>query len=165
MMLFKDALTILKKSKEFKEWKKKNLDAYLSYGFFVVEKHSDNWKIGFYHKKEDKITSFNIGKKIIVKPEEEVFKKDKTMVKKIDLEKVNLDLDEAIKNAIEFQKKEFSNENPQKIIAILQNIEIGQVWNITFITQNLNTLNIKIDSYNGRVLDKKLTNLMEFKKK
>ena len=164
MQAFKEALGILEKSKEFKDWKKKNPDTYLSNGFIVVENADDNWRIGYYHEKSNKITSFNIGKKIIVEPEEEVFKKEKTKVEALDLEKIKLDLAEAVALANNLQKEEFSTEIPTKIIAIIQNLKIGQIWNITFITQSFNSLNFKIKSENGKIVEKKLTSLLEFGK-
>ena len=164
MQQFKEAVGILKKSNEFKEWKKKNPDTYLSYGFFVLEQTNSGWKIGYYHKKDDKITSFNIGKKVNIEPESEIFKKPETKVEKLDEKKVKLDLADAITIANSLQKEEYAGEDPQKIIAILQTLKMGQVWNITFVTKSFNTLNFKIKSENGRVLDKKLTSLFEFRK-
>lgn len=165
MLLFKEALDILERSKEFKEWRKGNPKAYLSYGFLVIEEQNDNWKIGYYHKGEDKITSFDVGKgKIAIEPESEVFKRKETKVEGLDLKKIKYDLADAVTIANNLQKEEFATENPQKIIAILQKLDVGQVWNITFLTQNFNTLNFKIKSETGRVLEKKMSNLMEFRK-
>ena len=89
MKQFKDALKSLESSKEFKDWKKKNPDAYLTHGFFVLEEADDNWRIGFYHKKDDKITSFIVGNKVTIEPEEEIFKKDKKVVQPLDSEKTS----------------------------------------------------------------------------
>ena len=165
MQSFKEALKILEESKEFKEWKKKNPEAYLSYGFFMVEENDANWKIGYYHKKADKVTSFNIGKnKIMIEPETEVFKKEETKIEAIELNKIKLDLAEAVAIANQLQKEEYASENPQKIICILQKLKKHQVWNITFLTQNFNTLNFKIKSDSGRVIEKKLANVIEFRK-
>ncbi|MBW2965623.1 hypothetical protein KY342_00800 [Candidatus Woesearchaeota archaeon] len=165
MILFKEALKILEESNEFKKWKKKNPSTYLSHGFLIIESTDYNWKIGYYDKKKDKLTSFDVGKKITIEPEEDVFKKEKSKdVKKLDLDKVKLDLSEAVAISKQLQEEEYSTENPTKIIAILQKIDAGQVWNITYLTQNFNTLNFKIKTETGRVLEKKLTGLMEFKK-
>ncbi len=164
MQLFKEALGVLEKSKEFKDWKKKNPNAYLSHGFTVIEQDGDEWKIGYYQEKNNKITSFNIGEKITVEPEEEVFKKDKTKVGALDLKKIRLDLSKAVETAVNLQKEEFSTESPTKIIAIVQNLKVGQVWNITFITQSFNSLNFKIKSDSGKILEKKLSPLFELGK-
>ena len=164
MQEFKEALKILEKSKEFKEWKKKNPEAYLSYAFFVVEDVDSGWKIGYYHKKHDKVTSFNVRDKITIEPEQEVLQKEKKAVEKIDLGKVKHDLSDAVTIAINTQKEEYATEDPKKIIAILQTLNKKQVWNITFLTQTYNTLNFKIKSENGRVVEKKLSSLFQFDK-
>jgi hypothetical protein len=164
MILFKDALKILEKSSEFKDWKKKNKNTYLSYGFYVIENSDVNWKIGYYDSKKDKLTSFDVGSQIKIEPDEEVFKKKEKKVKKIDIDEVKLDLGDAVSISQQLQEEEFVTEKPTKIIAILQKIEEHQVWNITYLTQNFNTLNFKIKTETGRVLEKKLTPLMEFRK-
>lgn len=162
MKTFKEALDLLKNSKEYKNWQKDNADCYLSYAFYVVDKDDTNWKIGFYHKNEDKITSFDIGEeKIKIEPQEEIFKKEEKSVEELNLDDVKLDLAEAVALANNLQKEEYSTENPIKIIAILQNLGNMQVWNLTFLTQNFNTLNFKIKSDTGRVLEKKLVSLMQ----
>ncbi len=161
--MFKDALGVLESSKEFREWRKKNKDAYLSHGFFVIENKEDDWKIGYYHKKDDRITSFAVGKKITIEPEEEVFKEENKKINALDLKSIKLDLGDAVAIANAMQKEEYATESPVKIIAIVQNLDIGQVWNITFITQSFNVLNFKIKSDNGRIVEKKLSSLFEFR--
>lgn len=162
MKSFKEALEDLHKSQEFKGWKKNNQDCYLSYGFYVVEQNDTNWKIGYYNKESDKITSFDVGKKITIDPEEEIFKKEDKSIAALNLDEVKLDLADAVALANSIQKEEFSTENPIKIIAILQSLEDRQVWNLTFLTQNFNTLNFKIKADTGNVIDKKLVSLMQF---
>jgi hypothetical protein len=165
MILFKDALKILEKSSEFKNWKKKNPNTYLSYGFYVIESTDVNWKIGYYDRKKDKLTSFDVGSKIKIEPDEEVFKKEKEKkVEKLNLNEVKLDLSDAVSITQQLQEEEFATEKPTKIIAILQKIDMGQIWNITYLTLNFNTLNFKIKTETGRVLEKKLNPLMEFRK-
>jgi len=165
MRQFKEALKSLESSKEFKSWRKSNKNDYLSYGFYVLEDDDCNWKIGYYNKKNDKITTFNVGDCVNIEPSEDIFKKEETNVEPLDSKKVKLDLAEAVTIANELQQEEYESENPTKIIAILQNTEGGNIWNITFLTKNFNTLNFKIKSDTGRVIDKQITNLMEFRQK
>jgi len=162
MKAFKDALGELKKSSTFKAWMKKNSKCYLSYGFFVIDNEDTHWKIGYYDKSKDRVTSFDVGKSIKIEPDEEIFKKDKKAVRKLHPKNIKLDLADAVALANSIQKEEFANENPIKIIAVLQNIEKNEVWNLTFLTQNFNTLNFKIKADTGRVIDKKLVSLMQF---
>jgi len=164
MKLFKEALEELKISKEFKEWKKENPDVFLSYGFLMLGKQDDNWKIGYYHKKDNKITSFVVGDKIEIEPESEVFKRESTKVNEIDLKKLKFDVDKAVGIAKKLQEEKYANEKPQKIIIILQKLKIGQIWNITYLTYNMDTLNFKIETETGKVLEHKLSSLFEYKK-
>jgi len=164
MKQFKDALGVLEKSKEFKDWKEKNPESYLSYAFFVVEDVDSDWKIGYYHKKHEKVTSFVVGEKIKVEPEEEVLQEKKAAVEALDVDKVKHDLSDAIALAVDTQKEEYSTESPKKIIAILQTLDKKQVWNVTFLTQSFNTLNFKIKSDNLKIVEKKLQPLFQFDK-
>ena len=111
------------------------------------------------------MTSFFIDEKIKISPETEVFKRDGHIVKELDAEKVRFDYSEAMSYADKFRKENYRNEEPMYIIVILQNLNIGQVWNITFVTKNFNALNMKISPENGKILDNSLTPLMEFGKR
>ena len=166
-MDLKPALEKLEESQDFKKWKQKNKDTYVSYAFKIPqEMDSNEWLVGFYDKKKDKITTFamkNDG--INMMPEEEIFKKEDAKVKKIELDKVKLTLDNAIAKADEFQQKNFPKDRSIKTIAILQNIdELGNIWNITYVTEAFNTLNMKIDASNGKIVKSKLSSVFSFRK-
>ena len=84
---------------------------------------------------------------------------------KIDLNKVKLSFAEIIDLASEFQKEKYPKEESNKIIAILQNLEkFGNVWNLTFITESFKTLNIKVNTENGKIVEHKLSSIFEFRK-
>ena len=131
MISFKDALKILEKSSEFKKWKNKNKSNYLSYAFYVIDNEDVNWKIGYYDSKKEKLTSFDVGSKIKIEPDEEVFQEKKRKVEKLDLKKIKLDLSEAITISKQLQEEEFATENPTKIIAIL--LEFQLIMNMYFV--------------------------------
>ncbi|MEE9525404.1 MAG: hypothetical protein V3V78_02240 [Candidatus Woesearchaeota archaeon] len=164
MKQFKEAFKVLQKSQEFKEWKKQNPETYLSYAMMVVEDKEDDWKIGYYNKKHEKVTSFNIGEKITIEPEDKVLQKEKKAVEKIDVDKIKHDLSDAVTLAVSTQKEEYVTESPTKIIAILQTLDKKHVWNITFLTQSFNTLNFKIKADSLRIVEKKLQPLFRMDK-
>lgn len=159
-MKIKELLKTLEQSKEFKDWKKLNKDSYFVHIFIMSEQGN---QIGYYNPKNNKITSFIIEEQIKIMPEEEPFKKEKTKIKPLDIEKVKIDYDKALETANNLQKEKFSEHKPVKTIAILQNIENKDLWNITFITQSFNTLNIKVDAATNKIIEHKLTPLMQFK--
>ena len=141
-MDIKYGLRKLEENSDFKKWRQKNKNAYLSYAFKIPqEMGSNDWQLGFYNKKKDKITTFTIvGDNVKIRPEEEIFKKEGMDVNKIQLEKVKLTFDNAILKAEEFQHKNFPKDRGVKTIAILQNLsKLGNIWNITYITGAFNT--------------------------
>ncbi|MBI1936272.1 hypothetical protein HYS31_07585 [Candidatus Woesearchaeota archaeon] len=167
-MDLKPSLEKLQKDDDFRKWKKKAKNTYFSYAFKIPQEMGMNdWQLGFYDSKKDKITTFVItGDNIKIRPEEEIFKKEEAKVNEINLGKVRLTFDNAIAKAAEFQGKKYPKDRTMKTIAILQNIEnLGNVWNITYITESFNTLNMKIDASNGKVIEHNLSSILSFRKK
>ena len=164
-MQFKEALKNLESSQEFKEWKKKNTEDYLVHGFATLAGYSDepfNWQIGYYNKKTDKITPFDVGENVIIGEPSDAFKKTDS-IEELDIKKVKISLAEAIKKAEHKQKEEYSRQTPMKIFCVIQNYEkYREIWNITLITTTMNTLNIKINPSTGKIVEDKLTALMSF---
>jgi len=165
-MDLKPALKKLEQSQDFKKWYQKNKNCYFSYAFKILQEMPNEWQLGYYDKKKDKITTFIINSDgIKIRPEEEVFKKEGTKINEIQLSKVKLTFENAIVKANEFQKKNFPNDKSIKTIAILQNADrLGNIWNITHITEAFNTLNMKIDTSNGKVLEHHLASVFSFRK-
>ena len=165
-MDLKPVLRKLEESSDFKKWKQENKNTYLSYAFKIPQEMLSEWQIGFYNKKKDKITTFTIeGGNIKIKPEEGVFKKERTKVNEIQLTKVKLTFDDAIEKADEFQQKNYPRDKSIKTIVILQNMHnLGNIWNITYITKAFNTLNMKIDAENGKILQHQLSSVFSFRK-
>ena len=166
-MDLKPALKKLEESPSFRKWKQKNKSTYFSYAFKIPqEMGADDWQLGFYNKKKDRITTFIIvDGNIKVKPEEEIFKKEETKVNEVELNKVKLAFDDAMAKANDFQQKNFPKDKSVKTIVILQNINgFGNIWNITYVTEAFNTLNMKIDSSNGRILEHNLASVFSFRK-
>lgn len=166
-MDLKPALKKLEESQSFREWKQKNKNTYFSYAFKIPqEMGSDDWQLGFYSRKKDRITTFVItNTSIKVKPEEEIFKKEEAKVNEVDISKVKLTFDDAMAKASDFQQKNFPKDRSVKTIAILQNIHgFGNIWNITYVTEAFNTLNMKIDASNGRILEHNLASVFSFRK-
>ena len=127
----------------------------------------DEWQFGFYDSNNDKITTFIIVKDDVkMRPEEDVFKKEETKINAVELNHVNTSFDTAIEKASEFQQKNFPKDLSIKTIAILQNMpELGNIWNITYVTQSFNTLNMKIDASNGKILEHNLSSIFDFRQK
>lgn len=163
--MIEEYLEKLEKSAEFK--KRKSKDFILTHIFFMKsESELSPVQIGFYDKKKDMLTSFVIDEsgKIETVPESEVFKKENDILKEIDLKKFKIDHKKADSISEGLQSRKYPQEAAIKKIFILQHLDIGQVWNVTFVTRNFKTLNIKIDAETGEILSDKLVSIISFQK-
>src|SRR3989344_4032501 len=112
----------LLKSKEFLK------KGYLCTAFIMCdpqELENVNWQFDYYNKTSDRITSYAVGDEVVVnEADSEVFKKEKTKVKELDLEKIKFTIAKAMK--IVKEKIKSRKENTTKYIIILQNAEVTQ---------------------------------------
>ena len=164
-MKIKEIISKLENSKEFQDWKKKNKEDYLAHVFNMFDNQTEGiWQIG-YANKDSKVTTFIIGENITIMPDEKVFQEKKSKIKKLDLNKVKIDLDEALNKAEEFQKEKYDGNTPLKIMVVVQNIANNVLYNITYITRAFNTLNMKIDATDGKLISHEITPMLQFKGK
>ncbi len=160
--MIKDWLARLEADAHFKKYK--NADRILTHIFFIKEQSGiNNAQIGYYDKKKDLLTTFQIeDKSITAMPEAEAFKKENDVLKELDMSKVKIDYEKADSITQEVQEDKYPAELPIKKIFILQHLDLGQVWNITFVTRNFKTLNIKVDASTGEVVSDKLVPIISF---
>ncbi len=149
---------------EFNNWKKSNSGYYLVHCFKMLDPaNRDEWQIGYYNGKKDRMVTFIVEPDDIrIVPEKDIFRQKKKKIKEIDMKKVKLSLERILEKAKDFMKKRYSQEIAMKTIILLQHLNIGQVWNITFLTNSFKTLNLKINSEDGKVLKHELTSLLSF---
>jgi len=159
-----DLINRLEKSKEFKDWKEKNKESFLAHVFKLLDDaNKDDWQIGYYNK-DDTITTFIITpNEIKIAETENIFKKPEAKIKELEKNKIKIDITQALQTAEKIQTTEYKQETPFKIITILQKLDLGQIYNVTYVTQTFKVLNLKIDSGTGKVLKKSLKSIMEFK--
>jgi hypothetical protein len=127
------------------------------------EANKDEVQIG-YHNNNDSISTFIVGNEITLIGEEEIFKKPDSSVLILNIEDVKIDFEAALGKAREFQKSTYSAHQIMKELTILQHLDLGVVYNITFVTSGLKTLNIKIHAKDGSVVAHELISLMDLKK-
>jgi len=149
----KTSLRQIKETKHFKEWFSKHPEAYLSSAFF-----SNDWQLDFYCPKEDNMTSFTkAGSET-----SDVFRKEKRDIPELILDEVEVDVFEAKEIMQKVLKEKYEDQKTTKEIIILQKIE-HPTWNITFITEKFNILNVKIDAISGKIISEKLESALSFK--
>lgn len=163
-----EAIEKLESYPAFKEFKKINKDSYLTHAFAMIEDASskvpiDTWQIGFYDDKKDRITIFDVGKKITQSPESEVFKKEKT-IKELDISNLTINLNKVFEIVDKLLNEKYPTEFVSKKIIILQNVEDQNVWNITYVTMKFNVFNVRINISNGKVVHSSFENLLLWQK-
>ena len=151
-----EIITRVKNSDIYKKW---HTNEYLVNYFFMGNTET----IDFYSKKTKKITSFVISDTIEMK-EDAVFQKEGEDLEELEIEKVKIEREEALKKATERREKKLPEEQITKTIAILQQ-QKHPIWNITYVTSNFNMFNVKIDARNGEIIEEKMHSLMNMIKK
>jgi len=162
-MELKEVLAIIEASKDFKEWKKEHSDGFLAHAFMLLdEPNKDVWQIGYFSPKEDKMSTFIAdANTIIVTPDLEVMKAD-VHIQQLNPDEVKIDPHAAVTIANQRRIAQYKNERPLKIFFIIQKIDLGSVFNITFFTESFKTINFKISTLDGEILKESSQNLAEF---
>src|SRR3989344_4119233 len=122
------------KIRSSKEFRKLNKNSYLSSCFLIDDKDAF-WQINFYNPDQDNVMIFTCKEKIELKGPEKILKEKGSKVEKLDLTKVKINLDKAIKKIAEFKAKKYKNINIDKTFVILQAIDKKPLWNISYLTQ------------------------------
>ena len=145
--MFHEKLKQLLESSEFKAWKQEHEDFFLAHAFFMED---GEWQFGFFNPKTEKIVTFICGDKIIHNKEEGVLKSD-VKITKLKSDDIKIKLAHAFEKAKEILNEKYKNQFVTKNFVIIQNVE-KPIFNITFLAQNFNTINIKVDAKTGEVI-------------
>lgn len=164
-------LEILKKfkqAKQFKEWHDKNKDAKLVHIFIMLDPGQPiKYDIGFYDFKKKLMTSFTVDEElneIQSSEDKEVFKKPGQKINPLEEPRLKICFHDACAKCHELQQSKYKQHVPIKEVVILQNLDCGQVWNITYITKTFQTLNMKVDAETGEIVEEKLHQIFSFDK-
>ena len=156
----------LEKTKEFLKFKRVYPKSYFYSAFSMYENMEDMaWQMNYYDPETEKITTFELNDGIKITINSKLFQKVKEKPKELDLDKVKINLKDAISIINKLRDDKYKDEHENKVIAILQNIENKQVWNITYITSELRLLNVRIDSNNGNIIHEKFESITRLKAK
>jgi len=160
-MKAKKALETLQASEEFKQWHKEHPNAFLSHVFCMLDDNKEDWQVGYHNRDDDMVTAFELKEKVNICEPEKPFKRDDYEVQELDIDNVKITLEKAVETAKGIQEEHYKGDLPFKTIIILQNIEEGQIYNITYVTLTFKTLNIKIDAATGEVKNHELVALIQ----
>jgi hypothetical protein len=163
-----EVVTKLRESPKFKSWQSKNKQAKLVHIFLMLEPNQPvMYDVGFYDEKKELMTSFVLdeeAKSIETSESKDVFKQEDEKIKPIEESRIKVCFTEACTACRELQQSKYEQHKPMKEVVILQNLPIGQVWNITYITNTMQTLNMKIDAETGKIIEEKLHQIFGFDK-
>jgi len=151
-MSFTQTYKTVTSSKIFKDFIKENKDAELVAGFFIVDFFSNDTKQSIDYKLGEKIFTFELRKETEVIMTEDKLIGDSTIpLLKISPE-IRFDLERVSQVAQEQAKDRSISAKFNKIIAVLQNTENRQAWNLTCMLDGLIILHIFVDSETGEVI-------------
>lgn len=132
-------------------------------GAFIMCEPKDlkdkNWQIDFYDSKKDEMITYSINGGINVE-KSKAFTKDYD-IKELNIDDVKVSLDDALKKGDEMLKNH--NDRAAKIIVILQVLD-KLIWNVTYMTNNFNVLNVKVDAVDGKIIGENFGSMLQFKK-
>lgn len=164
-MNFSSTLEQIEDSKEFKEFKKKNEDAYLCAGFFVLDFEQKTFQQQLdYSLKSGKIFTFSLDENKVQVKEAETIEGKQQKLPELSKE-VKVDLEEAGKIVKKEMEKEGIQNRINKIIAILQKHEEKQIWNLTCMMEGFSILQVHINTETRDILKFEKRSLFEFVKR
>ena len=156
------ALRLLQQDSLFQDWDQQR-KAYLTHFFCTIDSQAQPlspWEIGFVE--QQKITVFTfIDHNVIIKPADDIFKREEETVEKLDLAKITLSWEQAQERCLRELSLLYPQEQRGSGFCILQSWQGNTVWNFTFITKSVRFMNVKLDSAAGTVMEHQLLNLME----
>jgi hypothetical protein len=166
-MELKDNLERLGANSEYRQWKESNPGYFLAHAFVMMDEANKGiWQIGFYSDKEEKMATFIIGPDDIQMTETtEVFKQPGSKILELKPEDVKITVEKALSIANQVKEEKYPKNTVMKSFFIIQNLDPeGQVFNVTFVSQEMNTINIKISTENGHVMKHHISSLMDMAK-
>jgi hypothetical protein len=163
---FKHILEKLHETSEFRKFKKENPDSYLCAGFFIIDKDKktrEQDQVDYYLPKTKKIETFILGKGKVEMKESETIKKD-VIPEMLDKE-VLTDIESLWQRVDDAMKDNNVSSEIQKLIAIIQNINEKNIWNITCMLSGLSILKMHLSDEDASILKFEKMNLIDFSSK
>src|SRR3989344_3413814 len=150
MLSFKESLKKLQNSKEFKDYMKKNPDAYIANTIYL-----DTIEFNLFSPKTKIVTVFSVENNITSKE----LDKENRIFPRLDLKKIKLDVDEIMK-IFENERLKICRDEVTKTIIILQQ-DKEPVWNLSQLTSSIKILQILISAETGKVIESSYKRIIE----
>ncbi|MBU0957273.1 MAG: hypothetical protein KKF56_00530 [Nanoarchaeota archaeon] len=149
----------LEKNKEYGEFRKKNSDAPLCAGFFVLDlgKGKNAYQLDYYLKNK-KVETFDIdGKKVVRNTSQHELKKVPQEIKG----DINIDLDMLKGIVADEMKNRGVTEKVSKIIAVLQQMGKEKVWILNCMTNGMDIIKVHVADNDKSILEFEKFSLMD----
>ncbi len=153
----------LNTSSQYKDFAKKNNDAFMVAAFFVLdlENGKNSHVIDYYVPSKKKIAAFTLDNQITLQMMDLMTKK---VPEKLDL-KTNIDL-EALEGILEDEMKNRNiTDDIKKIIAVVQTIDGKKIWNLNCMLSGMGILNAHIEDESRSVLRMEKKSFMDIVRK
>jgi uncharacterized membrane protein YkoI len=158
-----ETLAKLTRSAVFKDWHKKNPAYFLAHAFVMLDEANKGiWQIGFYNPEKERMVTFIVSDKEVKHTEEQEVLRTEAEILPLKAEDVTHSVEDALKTAKQCLQENYRGEIPIKEFFIIQHAEGHAMFNITFFTQSLKTINIKIDAKTGKIFKHTMQSLAEF---
>ena len=166
MITFKQTHETITQSKIFKDFIEKTPDAELIAGFFILDFLSNDTKTSLDYKIDSKIFTFSLNKnnETTVAEDKLIERPDLPILTKINPD-IKIDLNEIPSIAQKQAEENKITAKFHKIIAVLQNHEDKEVWNLTCMLDQLIIIHILINAETGEIIKFERKNMMDFIRK
>jgi uncharacterized membrane protein YkoI len=156
-------LAKLTRSVIFKDWHKNNSKYFLAHAFVMLDEANKGiWQVGFYNLEKERMITFIVSDKEIQHTEEQEVLRTEAEIFPLKVEEVTHSVEDALKTAKACLQENYRGEMPIKEFFIIQHAEGHAMFNITYFTQSLKTINIKIDAKTGKTIKHSMQSLAEF---
>jgi hypothetical protein len=165
---FKQTYETITASEKFKTFKKEHPDAELVAGFFILDFLSNDTKKSMDYLDGEEIFTFDLADDGYIKQKQDKLinpeSNDKLKLTKI-THNPKIEVDE-LKSIVGEKKLERGiSAHLHKIIAVLQNSEEKQIWNLTCMLDQLIILHVLISAETGEILKFERKSMMDFVRK
>ncbi len=159
-MDFHEAVKQVRAMPQFKHLPK---TCHLAHAFVMKENEGEEWQIGYFCPDTDRMISFIVDEEVHQLPPAEVLKSD-IAIKTLDPANVKISAEEALAIAEKVRLDHYKASMPMKTFFLIQHLPEGTVYNLTYVTRQFTTLNIKIDAKDGTVVKHSNEPLISFDK-
>lgn len=154
-----DTINKVEKSATYKDWTKGKKTFLMSIVLSIGDKNEV--LVNYYDPDTDKAGTFNMDN-LDDFHEDDIFKREEDVITKLDVSKVKMGSDKALRTA-EHEAEVKDGAKITKKIAILQHLD-KIIWNITLVSSDFKTINVKIDAITEEIDSYKANSIADLMK-